>query len=686
MPVRFDTFRVSGGVVAMLAIFVMFTYCQNSHARKDVKVSVKVDITNVIGPVNRGILGNNIIGYRDGRIAGQFNRYGGGVWDPEKGVPSKEYIELMKKAGISSLRWPGGRWRKSMDWKTKVVGDNRQPFGLPEFLMLCELVGAEPVITFSANNEWDIDIEGLVAYLNQPLAGVGVKNAKRNQWAKQRAQDGRKEPWGVKWFEYGNENFNSALSVEDYVSGYKRARLVIKEISPYAQLGAVLEDSDNVSSGWTFGVLEGLGESLDYGIIHPYLPMVGKGVIEKIGLEQTLTASLYADANLEYRLRRYSEIATELGRKQPLRLAATEYNAHFTQEKPVPIRHTLSTAIHNADFVRVLLQPKYNIMFANYWHLANSYWGMLTGTPAKGEKIGKRPNYYVYKIFNESLLDDLIGLDITPVIREFKGSVGIGPRLMNKKVKARKPVEINVPGKWTRQYFSDGRQSQDNGILKVEFLGEKEVDYYHGSKLVPVNPNTLYRISVQIRTNALRQGKAGIAVGDAMGWSKTHYQAKNTSLTGTTSWQWVTIDYRTLAKAKKIQVIARKYRGNGATKGVAEFGKVKVQELPGVLPVGTAVTGMATVSRDRDKLALILINKDLKETIQATLPLPEGYFPVSGQVLKGDSPLGLTETDFQISDISFTMRGKVVAREVVVDLAPHSLSALTLSRNNRSTQ
>lgn len=678
-----DVTRVASSVLAFVSLSICaFALSAAEYPDGSLSVDVTVDLNDVGSRVNRNVLGNNIIGYRSGWIADAYNRFGGGLWNPSTRAVEPEYLTLLEEAGVSVLRWPGGKWREDMDWKSKLVGKDRQPFGLPEFLSLCNAIGAEPVITLSAEYAADIDIPALIAYLNQPLQEG--RDDKSQNWAKERGQDGHMAPYGVRWFEFGNENFNSAMSAEEYVERYRVARRQIKEISPAALLGAVLEDTDNVESGWTGKVLSELATEMDFGIIHPYIPMVTEGAIAQLGIERLLDSSLYADANFEYRLARYQEAARLAGRQEHLPLAATEYNAHFTQDEPYPIRHTLSTALHNADFIRVMLKPNSNILFANYWHLSNGYWGMLKGYPHKNEKIERRPNYYVYSILNRFLLDDLAAVNVQGLVHHVEGVVGVGPRSAAE-VPSDAPAAIGAAREgWSRRPFMAGAHSVQDGVLRVEFTGKKDVDYYHGYKIFRVLPNSLYRVSAKVRTYDLSYGKVGIAVEDVRGWKEAYYQASNVNVTGTQPWQWVSVMYRTPLAAKTLKVVARKYRGHGNTQGVAEFGAVTIEKIEGSLPAAPVVTGIASVSRQRDRLSIVLINKKLNGRILARLKLPRGYGYAEGVALHGESPLSRLRSDGGLADFSVAplVPSADDSEYVEFSLPRHSITGLSFKRTS----
>jgi alpha-L-arabinofuranosidase len=105
------------------------------------------------------------------------------------------------------------------------------------------------------------------------------------------------------------------------------------------------------------------------------------------------------------------------GKDMPL--AITEYNGGFVQDKPVPYRHCLGTALLNAEMLRILMKPENKILMANYWQFCNSYWGMIE---SKGDymqhdyrepiKYIKRPNYYIFELYNRHFGSELLATDV----------------------------------------------------------------------------------------------------------------------------------------------------------------------------------------------------------------------------------------------------------------------------------
>jgi len=181
----------------------------NSSAASD-RASIRVFPANEIGPVNRLILGNNMLAYQYGSYRYARREYsdrGAGIWDPERRRPEPAMVRLAREAGISICRWPGGCASHNYNWK-RAVGPlaNRplQKFGLPEFMAFCEAIDADAIITVPVYWGTAADAADLVEYLNAPNDGSNPNGG--IDWAAVRAADGHPEPYNVVWLEFGNES------------------------------------------------------------------------------------------------------------------------------------------------------------------------------------------------------------------------------------------------------------------------------------------------------------------------------------------------------------------------------------------------------------------------------------------------------------------------------------------------
>lgn len=142
-----------------------------------------------------------------------------------------DIIEALKNIKIPTLRWPGGCFADEYHWKDGIgpkeerleivnthwggVVENNH-FGTHEFFRLCELLETEPYIcgnlgsgTVQEMSEW---IEYMTFDGKSPMADLRKKN-------------GRQEPWKLKYFGIGNENWGCG--------GRMRAEYYADEVNRY---------------------------------------------------------------------------------------------------------------------------------------------------------------------------------------------------------------------------------------------------------------------------------------------------------------------------------------------------------------------------------------------------------------------------------------------------------------------
>lgn len=130
---------------------------------------------------------------------------------------------------IPLLRWPGGCFADTYNWKDGIGPRQERPsmvnvhwggvtednsFGTHEFLDFCELINAEPYINVNVGSgtvreasEW---IEYVTSSNISPMTDLRKKN-------------GREEPWDVKYWGIGNENWGCGgeMTAEYYSDVYR---------------------------------------------------------------------------------------------------------------------------------------------------------------------------------------------------------------------------------------------------------------------------------------------------------------------------------------------------------------------------------------------------------------------------------------------------------------------------------
>ncbi|HHT35734.1 MAG TPA: alpha-N-arabinofuranosidase [Firmicutes bacterium] len=183
--------------------------------------------------IKRGKINRNIYGHFSEHLGRCIYE---GIWVGEdspipntKGIRN-DVIEALRQLQIPVLRWPGGCFADEYHWKDGIGPRDQRPeminthwggvvennhFGTHEFMLLCELIGAEPYICGNVGSGSVHEMEQWVEYMTfdgeSPMANL-------------RRENGRDEPWKLPYFGVGNENWGCGgnMRPEYYADLYRR--------------------------------------------------------------------------------------------------------------------------------------------------------------------------------------------------------------------------------------------------------------------------------------------------------------------------------------------------------------------------------------------------------------------------------------------------------------------------------
>lgn len=160
----------------------------------------------------------------------------GGYWvGMDSEIPNtngirNDVVQALRKINIPNLRWPGGCFADEYHWMDGIGPASARPkmvnthwggvtednsFGTHEFMDLCEQLGTEPVICGNVGSGSVQEMSQWVEYLN--FGGI-------SPMADLRRVNGRDDPWGVKFWGVGNENWGCGgnMTAEFYADQYRR--------------------------------------------------------------------------------------------------------------------------------------------------------------------------------------------------------------------------------------------------------------------------------------------------------------------------------------------------------------------------------------------------------------------------------------------------------------------------------
>jgi alpha-N-arabinofuranosidase len=151
----------------------------------------------------------------------RWYRLGEGSWDAGTSAPVPTVVQRARRAGVTSLRYPGGTVATLFDWK-QAVGEERgcqfngrnegngfstaahaRAFGPAEFMRLSNAIGAKALIMVPFIRQSPRDAADWVEYMNSP---VGKNPNGGKDWAKVRAAAGHRAPYDIRRWEVGNES------------------------------------------------------------------------------------------------------------------------------------------------------------------------------------------------------------------------------------------------------------------------------------------------------------------------------------------------------------------------------------------------------------------------------------------------------------------------------------------------
>ncbi|ADB63281.1 alpha-L-arabinofuranosidase domain protein (plasmid) [Haloterrigena turkmenica DSM 5511] len=176
-------------------------------------------------------------------VHGHFSEHLGrcvyeGLWTSDSSEENgfrEDVVELLSDLEIPVLRWPGGCFADDYHWEDGVGPQEERPrrrnlfwaqgpedlpeesnaFGTDEFLQLCERIDTEPYLAANVGSGTPQEAANWVEYCNYDGD---------TELADRRRDNGHEEPYGVKYWGLGNENWGCGgqMSPEQYAREYRR--------------------------------------------------------------------------------------------------------------------------------------------------------------------------------------------------------------------------------------------------------------------------------------------------------------------------------------------------------------------------------------------------------------------------------------------------------------------------------
>ncbi len=347
----------------------------------------------------------------------------GGIYDPHSYLSDSsgfrsDVIAALKKIKAPVIRWPGGCFVSAYPWK-KGVGKNRTPyydkawrveepntFGTDEFVAFCRSVGAEPYICTNAGTGSPEDMSDWVEYCNLNIG----------EWAALRKSNGHPDPFNVKYWSIGNENWGwweiGSKTPDEWARLTLESAKMMKRVDPDIQLSvASIPDLD-----WNIKVLREAGDFLDWISIHGYWSRASDTGVFESDYDAIVARAFEPEA----RIQRTEHILGALGYLGKIRIMFDEWNLrgwchpNFFNIGPVDhslldrndinSNYTMADAVFTACFLNACLRHADTVGMANFSPIVNTVGAIFTHP----DGIVLRPTYHVFDLYTNHTYEDIV--------------------------------------------------------------------------------------------------------------------------------------------------------------------------------------------------------------------------------------------------------------------------------------
>lgn len=340
----------------------------------------------------------------------------GGIWVGEDSpIPNtngvrNDVIEALKNIQIPNLRWPGGCFADEYHWMDGIGPRDKRPkminthwggvtednsFGTHEFLNFCEQIGAEPYMSMNLGSGTVEEMSKWVEYVNSdddsPMANM-------------RRQNGRDDPWNVKYIGVGNENWGCGgnMRAEYYADLYRRYATYCRNYGDN-WLYKIASGSSGDDMDWTRVCMQNIGNQMNGLSLH-YYTVKGwrgsKGSATEFNTEEYFS-TLQRCIRIESLLQRHIAIMDEWDPANRIGLMVDEWGTWWDVEPGTNPGFLYQQNTMRDAFVAGLTLNIFNkyakrVKMANIAQLVNVLQAVIL---TKDDKMILTPTYHVFDLY-----------------------------------------------------------------------------------------------------------------------------------------------------------------------------------------------------------------------------------------------------------------------------------------------
>jgi alpha-N-arabinofuranosidase len=338
-----------------------------------------------------------------------------GIWvGPESKVANidgmrRTLVEHVRQLGPVVVRWPGGCFADKYHWRDGIGPRAQRPrrfgrwreetetnqFGTHEFSRFCELCGVEPYFAANVGTGSPEEFQQWVEYCNAPLGSTTL--------ADERAANGRREPFRVRYWGVGNESWGCGgkFLPEDYCREYRRFTEWLPQYGVPLYLIAAGPNSNDLD--WTRRFFtrwsDGARAPIQGWAPHYYCGTTGHAL--QFNQDQWYE-QLHKANRMETLIRDQWAALREFDRRHAIKLVIDEWGSWHPEGTEINQRHlfeqmsTLRDAMVAALSLDTFNRHADKVDMANVAQLVNNLHSLFL---ADGDRFVATPNFHVYAMY-----------------------------------------------------------------------------------------------------------------------------------------------------------------------------------------------------------------------------------------------------------------------------------------------
>ena len=360
----------------------------------------------------------------------------GGFWLGENAaIPNtrgvrEDIVAALRGVHIPNLRWPGGCFADEYHWMDGIGPMEQRPtmintqwggvtennhFGTHEFLDLCEQLGCEPYICGNVGSGTVQEMQQWVEYLTfdgiSPMADL-------------RRSNGRAEPWRVRFWGVGNENWGCGgnMTAEHYAAEYRRYQTYVRDFGDN-RIYKIACGPRNDDYRWTETLMKNgrnmRGQFLMHGLsLHYYTPdgpYRQQHSATQFGEHEWIDI-LKTASHMDELIANHSAIMDQYDPDKQVGLIVDEWGTWYAVEPGTLPRflyqqNSMRDALVAALTLNIFNRHSGRVTMANIAQTINVLQALIL-TEADGERIVLTPTYHVFEMYKVHQDATLLPLDL----------------------------------------------------------------------------------------------------------------------------------------------------------------------------------------------------------------------------------------------------------------------------------